>query len=93
LPYGSTDAQRQVQQQRLTNPSMSASIVQVILKPLYFLHISVGARTADKLNNVLLADWVSRLTLGQLAAVLGGIGIFVVTAAVGPTIIKRPAVV
>lgn len=62
---------------------------QVVLKPFYVLYTLLPARAADKLNNVLLAEWINRLTAAQLAAAMGGLGASVVVAAVGPSDIKR----
>ena len=49
----------------------------------------LGAPATNTLNNILLADWINRLTLSQIAvAAVGGVGMSAVAAAAGPAIVK-----
>ena len=59
---------------------------QVVLKALYFVYLLIGHRAAGRLNELLLADWINRLSLAEVA---GGVGVSVVLAAAGIAVIKR----
>ena len=58
----------------------------MLLKPFCFLYWIIGRRAAGKLNGVLLADWINRLSLAEVA---GGVGTSVLLAAAGGVVVKR----
>lgn len=42
-------------------------MLQVALKSFYFVYSLIGGRAADKLNDMLLADWINHLPVTQIA--------------------------